>query len=88
MDVMQITAEQALQSAMLTPVNTPTHHLAVQFCLLCGVDPNGYAASLNKLAQGPTLPNWQHVIAEQLIGSALRISLRNGPGGGGGLSIG
>ena len=81
--ILKMTAEQALTAASLTPTGSPAYHLACQLCLLVGVDPHAYGASQNKLAAGPGVPNWQFVIAEQLIGSALRISLRGGPIGGG-----
>lgn len=81
--IIKMTAEQALMSAALAPAGSPAHHLASQLCLLVGVDPNAYGARANSMATGPSIPNWQFVIAEQLIGSALRISLRGGPMGGG-----
>jgi hypothetical protein len=79
-------ATQALMAASLTPAHSPAAKLAQNFCLLVGVDPYGSQARSNCLAQGPSIPNWQFVIAEQLIGSALRISLRGGPLGGAGLN--
>lgn len=83
--IFSMTAAQAMQAASLTPAHSPAARLAQELCLLCGVDPNAYGARGASLAQGPSIPNWQFVIAEQLIGSALRISLRGGPAGGAGL---
>ena len=80
--ILNMTAEQALHAASLTPLASPAAGLAQQFCLLVGVDPYGFNARANCLAPGPTIPNWQFVIAEQLVGSALRIGLRGGPAGG------
>jgi hypothetical protein len=82
--VLQMTATQAMHAASLTPAHSPAARLAQELCLLVGVDPNAYGARAGALVQGASIPNWQFVIAEQLIGSALRISLRGGPLGNGG----
>lgn len=64
-----ITAEKAAAAARLAPSGSPEHAIAVQVCRLRGKNPE-FPFDLTGI------PNWQHVIAEQILEAMLRQALQ------------
>lgn len=63
----------ARQEALNTPTGGDEYHLACTVCMLRGLDPFNFVPSAG-------LPNWQAVIAEQVVLMMLRASLRDNRG--------
>lgn len=86
---LEMTVIDALEMASKMPPHTQAARLAVQACILQGRNPAAFVKPQGgPLASMNPVPNWQLLIAEQMMLSALRISLRDGPTAGTGLSIG